>query len=312
MKLQPRSLLFTPADAPRKMAKAVTLPADAVIADLEDAIAPGRKEEARALLVDSFGAFPPGGPRRCVRINPVDGPYWPADLVETFPAFPDAYLIPKVESARDLRLVDERLTALEAAAGRPRGAVGLLAIVETAAGVMNLREIAGVGGRLGALALGAEDFALDIGARRTRAGWEVFYARSAVVTAAAAFGLQAIDTVVTDLNDDGGLAAECERVRGFGFRGKLAVHPRQLQIINAAFSPTRSEVEAARRLVAEFEKQGRAGRGVCVLDGKMVDLPVYRAARNLLESAHEWAAREEERAARATSPLQSRTGRSPR
>ena len=132
------------------------------------------------------------------------------------------------------------------------------------------------------------------------------------MTAAAAFGLQAIDTVVTDLNDDGGLAAECERVRGFGFRGKLAVHPRQLQIINAAFSPTRSEVAAARRLVAEFERHERAGRGVCVLDGKMVDLPVYRAARNLLESAHEWAAREEERAARAASPLQSRTGRSPR
>ena len=108
-----------------------------------------------------------------------------------------------------------------------------------------------------------------------------------LVTAAAAFGLQAIDTVYTDLADDAGLAAECAAMRKMGFRGKLAIHPRQVDVINAAFTPSRAEVEAARRLIAVFEAHERAGRGVCVLDGKMVDLPIYRAAQDLLARAAE-------------------------
>ena len=141
------------------------------------------------------------------------------------------------------------------------------------------------------MAFGAEDFAGDIGAQRTREGWEVFYARGAVVTAAAAFGLQAVDTVYTDLADDTGLAAECEAVCKMGFRGKLAVHPRQVKVINRAFTPDLSEVAAARRLIAVFKAHQRAGRGVCVLDGKMVDMPMFRAAQNLLARAENGAGR---------------------
>ena len=237
MTLRLRTLLFMPADSPRKIAKGAALPADAIIADLEDAVAPSRKHEARSLLVESFQTLPQGGPLRCIRINPVHSPFWPADLLETFAAAPRVYVIPKVESAADLQLVSERLAPLESAAGFPIGTVRLLAIVESAAGVMNLREIAAADRRIVALAFGAEDFAGDIGAQRTREGWEVFYARSAVVTAAAAFGLQAIDTVYTDLADDSGLAEECEAVRKMGFRGKLAVHPRQVEVINRAFTP---------------------------------------------------------------------------
>ena len=285
MTLRLRSLLFMPADAPRKIAKGATLPADAIIADLEDAIAPSRKREARPLLVKSFQTLPEGGALRCIRINPVGSPFWRNDLNETFAARAGVYVIPKVEAAAELRHVSERLAQLEGAAGLPGGVVRLLAIVETAAGVMNLREIAGADRRLAALALGAEDFAGDIGAQRTREGWEVFYARSAVVTAAAAFGLQAIDTVYTDLTDDAGLVAESETVRKMGFRGKLAIHPRQVEIINAAFTPGRAEVEAARRLIAVFEAHQRAGRGVCVLDGKMVDMPMFRAAQDVLARA---------------------------
>ena len=287
MTLRLRSLLFMPADSPRKIAKGAALPADAIIADLEDAVAPGRKQKARALLVESFQTLPEAGALRCIRINPVGSPFWPDDLIETFAARPSIYVIPKVESAADLHRVSQRLTQLEGAAGLPIGAVRLLAIVETAAGVMNLRAIAGADRRLAALALGAEDFAGDVGAQRTREGWEVFYARSAVVTAAAACGLPAIDTVYTDLIDDTGLAAECEAMRKMGFRGKLAVHPRQVEIINAAFTPSRSEVEAARRLIAVFKAHQRAGRGVCVLDGRMVDMPMFRAAQDLLARAED-------------------------
>lgn len=283
--LRLRSLLFTPADAPRKIAKGATLPADAIIADLEDAVAPSRKIEARSLLTESFRSLPRKGPLRCVRINPVHSPYWPDDLLETFPAMPQAYVIPKVEAATDLQLVSEQLNRLEDTAGIPIGTVQLLAIVESAAGVLNLRDIAGADPRLAALAFGAEDYAGSIGAQRSRAGWEIFYARSAVVTASAAFGLQAIDTVYTDLNDESGLAEECQVVKNLGFRGKLAVHPLQVDVINHAFTPDISEVAAAKRLIAVFEAHLRTGQGVCVLDGKMVDMPMFLAAQDLLSRA---------------------------
>ena len=285
MTLQLRSLLFMPADSPRKIAKGAGLPADAIIADLEDAVAPSRKQKARSLLVESFRALPPNGPLRPIRINPVHSPFWPDDLLQTFAAAPQLYVIPKVESAADLQRVHERLTTLESKAGMPAGSVRLLPIVESAAGVVNLPEIARADSRIMALAFGAEDFAENIGAQRTREGWEVFYARSAVVTVAAAFGLQAIDTVYTDLASDSGLSEECETVQKMGFRGKLAIHPRQVEIINRAFTPDLAEVAAARRLIAVFEAHQRAGRGVCVLDGKMVDMPMYRAAQDLLARA---------------------------
>ena len=285
MTLPLRSLLFMPADSPRKIAKGAELPADAIIADLEDAVAPSRKQKARSLLVESFRTLPQGGPLRSIRINPVHSPFWPDDLLQTFAAAPQLYVIPKVESAADLQRVDERLTPLESNAGMPVGTVRLLPIVESAAGVVNLPEIARADPRIVALAFGAEDFAEDIGAQRTREGWEVFYARSAVVTVAAAFGLQAIDTVYTDLAGDSGLAEECETVQKMGFRGKLAIHPRQVEVINRAFTPDLTEVAAARRLIAVFEAHQRAGRGVCVLDGKMVDMPMYRAAHDLLARA---------------------------
>lgn len=292
MTLRLRSLLFMPADSPRKIAKGAELPADAIIADLEDAVAPTRKQEARSLLVDSFQALPPDGPLRCIRINPVHSPFWPDDLLETFAAAPQVYVIPKVESAGDLQRVDEQLTPLERQAGMPVGTVRLLPLVESAAGVVNLLEIARAGPRTAALAFGAEDFAGDIGAQRSREGWEIFYARSAVVTTAAAFGLQAVDTVYTDLADDSGLAEECEAVQKMGFRGKLAIHPRQVEVINRAFTPDLTEVAAARRLIAVFEAHQRAGRGVCVLDGKMVDMPMYRAAQDLLARAEEGSKRD--------------------
>ena len=159
MTLPLRSLLFMPADSPRKIAKGAELPADAIIADLEDAVAPSRKQKARSLLVESFRTLPQDGPLRSIRINPVHSPFWPDDLLQTFAAAPRLYVIPKVESAADLQRVDEHLTPLESNAGMPVGSVRLLPIVESAAGVVNLPEIARADPRTVALAFGAEDFA---------------------------------------------------------------------------------------------------------------------------------------------------------
>lgn len=158
-------------------------------------------------------------------------------------------------------------------------------MIETARGVLNIGQIAQASSRLDALVFGAEDLASDLGAKRTPAGWEVFYARSAIVTAAAAYQLQALDMVFVDLNDLAGLAEECRFARQLGFSGKTAIHPHQVEVINRVFAPSPEEIEQALRLVQAFEAHQAAGAGAFELDGKMVDLPVMRAAERVLARA---------------------------
>ncbi len=280
-----RSLLFMPGDSLRKIEKATTLPADSVIMDLEDGVARSRKDAARTTVAQALTTLDFGGRERLVRINPVSTPFSRADLDATIAARPDGYVIPKVESAEDLQSVDRYLDEAERANGRPRDSLRLLAIIETARGVMNLAAIAGASPRLDALMFGAEDLAGDMGATRTRAGWEVFYARSAVAIAAAAYRLQAIDTVFIDLTDLDGLAEECRFARQMGYIGKMAIHPRQVPVINAAFSPTPEEIAQARRLVVAHDEQQAGGAGVFELDGKMIDMPMVRAAMRVLDRA---------------------------
>jgi citrate lyase beta subunit len=280
-----RSLLFMPGDSLRKIEKATTLAVDSVIMDLEDGVARSRKDAARATVVQALTTLDFGARERLVRINPVDSPFSRSDLDATIAARPDGYVIPKVESAEDLQSVGRYLDEAERANGWPRDGLRLLAIIETAHGVMNLAAIAGATSRLDALMFGAEDLAGDMGAMRTRAGWEVFYARSAVVIAAAAHRLQAIDTVFIDLSDLDGLAEECRFARQLGYIGKMAIHPRQVPVINAAFSPTDEEIAQARRLIAAHDEQQADGAGVFELDGKMIDMPMVRAAMRVLDRA---------------------------
>ena len=280
-----RSLLFMPGDSRRKIEKAATLPADSIIMDLEDGVALSRKDAARVTVAQALTDLNFGARERLVRINPVDSPLSRRDLDATIAARPDGYVIPKVESAEDLQSVDRYLDDAERANGWPRDSLVLLAIIETARGVMNLAAIASATPRLGALKFGAEDLAGDMGAIRTRAGWEVFHARSAVVIAAAAHGLQAIDTVFIDLTDLDGLAEECRFARQMGYIGKMAIHPRQVPVINAGFSPTDAEIAQARRLVEAHETHQAGGAGVFELDGKMIDMPMVRAAMRVLDRA---------------------------
>lgn len=280
-----RSLLFMPGDSLRKIEKATTLPVDSVIMDLEDGVALSHKEAARTTVAQALTTLDFGGRERLVRINPVDTPLSRPDLDATIAARPDGYVIPKVESAEDLLSVSRYLDEAERANGWPRDGLRLLAIIETARGVMNLAAIGGATPRLDALMFGAEDLAGDVGAMRTRAGWEVFYARSAVVIAAAAHRLQAIDTVFIDLTDVDGLAEECRFARQMGYIGKMAIHPRQVPVINVSFSPTAEEIAQARHLVAAHDEQQAGGAGVFELDGKMIDMPMVRAAMRVLNRA---------------------------
>lgn len=280
-----RSVLFMPGDSLRKIEKAATLPADSVIMDLEDGVAFNRKTEARATIVEALRTLDFGGRERLVRINPVGSGLEMADLDAAAAGRPDGLVLPKVESAAQVQRISQALASAEDAQGWPRGAVRLLVIVETALGVMNVREIAAADDRVDALMFGAEDLAGDIGATRTAEGWEVFYARSAVVTAAAAYRRQAIDTVFVDLNDEDGLRRECQRAMQMGYSGKMAIHPRQVEIINAAFTPSAEAMAQARRLIAAYAEHQAAGTGAFAYEGKMVDMPMIRAAEQVLARA---------------------------
>ncbi len=287
-----RSLLFVPGDSLRKLSKATQLEADSIIMDLEDGVAFNRKETARQTVVEALGTLSFGRRERLIRLNPLPTPLsgelagLPAnDLQETIQPRPDGYVIPKVESAEQVRLVSDYLSAAEDEHGWPASSIRLLVMIETARGVLNVGQIAQASPRLEALVFGAEDLASDIGAKRTKAGWEVFYARSAVVTAAAAYRLQAIDMVFVDLNDPVGLEEECRFAWQLGFAGKTAIHPGQLEVINRLFAPSPEEIEQAQRLTQAFEAHQAAGAGVFELDGKMVDLPMMRAATQVLAKA---------------------------
>lgn len=280
-----RCLLFMPADSRAKIEKGIALGVDAIIMDLEDGVAFERKTAARAGAAVALRELDFGRSERIVRINAVGSGLAEDDLAATAPARPDAIMIPKVERAEDVAAVSAALAQIEADHGLPANGIALIALVETALGVVNLREIAGSDARLVALAFGAEDLAGDLGAVRTPSGHEVAYAQSAVVIYARACGLSAIDTPYIQLDDEAGLAAAARRARELGYSGKLAIHPRQIEVINAAFTPAPGEIEAARRLVAAFEAQQAEGRGVFRYEGRMVDLPMIRAAQAVLARA---------------------------
>ncbi len=271
-----RVLLFVPGDDARKSAKAAASGADCVVLDLEDGVAADRKAAARATVAASLRSLDFGRSERLVRINPAGSGLEAADLKAVGAARPDGYLVPKVESADHVRTV-ARLTA-----GAP---APLLALIETARGVVRLAEIAAAHPRLEALLFGAEDLAGDVGAVRTPGGEEVAWARGAVVTYAAAHGLQAIDTIYADIEDLEGLRRDSLGAARLGYAGKMAIHPSQIPVIAGAFTPTDEEVARALRLVEAHARHQAAGTGVFVLEGRMVDWPMVRAAERLLARA---------------------------
>jgi citrate lyase beta subunit len=277
-----RSLLFVPGDSPRKIEKSLTLDVDSVIFDLEDGVAANRKVEAWATVANALTSIDFGHRERIVRVNSQTSGLVAAEIAATVNARPDAYLAPKVESADDLRLIDALLSQAEAAHGWESSGIRLLAMIETALGVMNLREISAATPRLDALVFGAEDFAASTGAVRSREGWEIFYARSAIVTAAGAYGLQAIDCVHVEYQDVTGLEAECRLARQMGYVGKTLIHPAQVPMANTVFAPTPEEIDWAQRLTSAFEEHQSSGTGAFAWEGKMVDMPILRSAQRLL------------------------------
>jgi citrate lyase beta subunit len=280
-----RALLYMPGDELRKIRKASTLGVDCVCLDMEDGVAQNRKAEARAITVQALGSLDFGSSERLARINPVGSGLEEEDLEAVLPSVPDGIVIPKVEHPEQIRWVCAKIDAAENSLGLERGRIGVIAIIETARAIIDLAQIASAHPRLSTLIFGAEDLAGDMGAIRTPDAWEVFYARSAVVTHAAAFDLQAIDMVYVDFNDVDGLRQEARRGVQMGYAGKQVIHPNQIIPVQEAFTPNDEEIFQAQRIIQAFLEHQLAGRGAFALDGKMIDAPILKAAQSVLARA---------------------------
>jgi citrate lyase beta subunit len=280
-----RALLYMPGDDRRKIEKATTLGVDCICMDMEDGVAVTRKAEARAVIAQAMKELDFGKSERCIRINSFGSGFEEFDLVAALATNPDSIVVPKIETAEQVKWISEHIETYELSSNNNVGSIRLLIGVETAKGILNLREIATSDKRLEAIIFGAEDYAASVGATRTKEGTEVFYARSAVVTACAANDLQAIDMVYIDFRDIEGLRVEAQQGAGLGFSGKQIIHPNQVIPVQEAFTPSDEAIAYAQRVVETFEASQKEGQGAYALDGKMIDMPLLRNAQKVLERA---------------------------
>lgn len=268
-----RCLLFVPGDSRRKILKAAQSGVDSVIFDLEDAVAVSQKETARQIVTTAVNTIDFGDTGRLIRLNAPHTPFFAADLdmVANLPV--DGLVLPKIETAGQLQQVAEKTS------------LPLFVLIESARAILNLTEIVRTDPPPAGLLFGAEDLSVDLSATPSADKRELLYARSAVVTAAAAYGLPAIDMVFTDFHDQENLATEAQSARRMGFRGKMAIHPNQVSVIQRIFAPTATEIAQAQTIVQAYRTHKAAGKGVFALDGRMVDKPVVLAAEQLLARA---------------------------
>jgi citrate lyase subunit beta/citryl-CoA lyase len=287
-----RSLHFVPGGNERMLTRALTLPADGLILDLEDAVAPDRKAATRG-VVGEWLRREFGERERWVRMNPIATGHGQADLEATIAARPDGYVVPKPGSAADVREIARILDRLEQAHGIANGTTRLVLIAtETPQGLLNIREIATATPRTAAISWGIEDLGAAMGLGRVRDPDGRYldiprYARVMCSVVASASGVEAIDTVFTDIADLDGLRRECEEGVAMGFTGKISIHPSQIAVINEVFTPLKAAVDEARELVALFDEHARRGVFAFTFKGQMVDAPHLTRARKLLARAGE-------------------------
>ncbi|HRN50749.1 MAG TPA: CoA ester lyase [Anaerolineales bacterium] len=280
-----RTLLYVPGSDWRKIEKAASLGADCVCLDLEDGVAPSSKAEARTLISKALSELDFGRSERLVRVNAADSGQQAEDLLLASHPNLQGLVLPKAASAADVQTLGSALWSAEQARGLAPNTLALLAQIESALGLVNLKEIASADPHLVALVFGSEDFASDVGAIRTPEADEVFYARSAVATYAAAFGLQAIDMLHVNFKDAEGLGKLASQGARLGYSGMQIVHPDQIAPVLAAFTPSTEEIAWAQRVVDGYEQHTAEGRGAFALDGKMIDMPLVKAARRVLARA---------------------------
>jgi citrate lyase subunit beta/citryl-CoA lyase len=281
-----RSIMTVPVIVQRFIDKAPEAGADVICLDLEDSVPPAEKVAARPLARAAIESMPRDGSAMYIRVNG----FWTGliedDLAEVVRPGLDGVVISKAESPDMITRADEILSALESEHGVSAGSVALMPLLETARGIMEAYDICRASPRISGAIFGAEDYATDMGVRRTKIGEEIFWARSMVAVASKAAGIAAIDTPDPDYSDENHLRREMTLARSMGYAGKLCIHPAQVGLANEVFRPGEDEIAEARAIVEAFERDGLAqGRAAIAVDGKMIDTPIYWRAKRLVDWA---------------------------
>lgn len=281
---QARSWMFVPGNRERFIQKANGSAADAILLDIEDGVLPNEKAEARRMIAEALGKVD-GGPRRYVRVNALTTPWLKADLEAVVLPNLEGICLTKVTKPSDIHETASLIESLEKQRGIQAGSIRILAAVESARGLMNAVAIADSSPRVVGLMFGAEDYALDLGlgARREKEAAELLFARSFLVNAAAAANVLSIDGVFPNLNDELGLEADVRQARRLGFTSKSTFNPRQIDMINAVFSPQPEEIEYARNIAKGFREAEARGDASVAVGGQLVDKPILLRALRILE-----------------------------
>ena len=280
-----RSMLFLPGNTPNIIINGAILGADAVILDLEDAVAPAEKDSARILVRNAIRYMGFGACDVIVRINAIDTPFWQKDLDAVIPQKPAMIMPPKVSCAQDVLAVDAYISRLEEKLGLEKNTIALIPLIETALGVENAFAIASATKRVKAIFLGGEDLTADLHCKRTKEGNEINYARCRMVCAARAAGIEVYDTPFTDVNDDEGIYTDAQYAKSLGFTGKSAISPRHVNAINEVFSPSQKDIDYAYEVMEAIRVAKEQGKGAVALRGKMIDAPIVARAQQTIAMA---------------------------
>ncbi len=284
--LKRRTALYIPGNNPAMIQQGGVYGADSVLLDLEDSVAFSEKDAARILVRNMIQTINFYNTEVTVRVNHIDTPFGMTDLEYIVPVKPAAIRLPKMETKADVLRVIGIIEKIEDEKGIPHGNIRIHPMIETALGVQNAFEIAGAHPCVDAITIGGQDLTADMGIVKTKDNIGIDYARKAIVMAAKAYRIDALDSVFADVDDDEGLRAETEYAKKIGFTGKAVINPRQIDIIHEVFNPTEEEIRKAAKIVKAYRENLAKGVGVFALDGKMIDAPVVTRAQTVLNLAN--------------------------
>jgi citrate lyase subunit beta/citryl-CoA lyase len=285
MKQLRRTMLYVPGNNPGMIKDAGIYDADCIMFDLEDSVSSTEKDSARFLVYESLLTLDYPGKELVVRVNALDTELGMADLEAIVPIGKAVIRLPKTESAQDIVICEQQIEHIERKNGMKVGSTRMMAAIESAVGVLNAKEIALASRRLIGIAIGAEDYVTDLKATRSLEGTEILFGRSMVLLAARAAGIDAIDTVFSNIDDEEGFRQEVRLIKQLGFDGKSIINPRQIKPVHEIYTPTQKEIEKSLAIMDAFRQAKEKGSGVISLNGKMIDKPIVERAQRVIDLA---------------------------